>query len=67
MHSAMQELMKRWKSLMMKNHSIICQEFLCLKVIHQSYLKKVTKQISVCSLFLKYLCLKGYELIKKVL
>ena len=37
MHGAMQDWMKRQKSSVMKNHSIICQHFLRLKVIHQSY------------------------------
>ena len=36
-YGAMQELMKRQKSLMMKNHSIICQEFLHSNVINRSH------------------------------
>ena len=35
MYGALQELMKRQKSLMKKNYCIICQEFLHLNVIHQ--------------------------------
>ena len=37
MYDAMPELMKRQRILMLKNHNIICHEFLQLKVIHQSH------------------------------
>ena len=37
MYGAISELMKRQRILMLKNHNIICHEFLQLKVIHQSH------------------------------
>ena len=37
MYDAMPELMKRQRILMLKNHNIICHEFLQLNVIHQSH------------------------------
>ena len=61
----MQELMKRQKLLMLKNHGIICQDFLRLNVIYQSH----SQECILTDLFLfsasKYICLKAYEFIKK--
>ena len=65
LHGAMSELMKRQKCVMMKNHHIICSEYLQLKVIHQNHSPKGCQS----NLFLfevsHYLCLEGYYLIKK--
>ena len=64
-HGAMQELMKRQKTLMLKNNHEIAQQYMELQVINQD-LKAMRNQMEY---FLfnasSFLCLKGYELIKK--
>ena len=65
LHGAMSELMKLQKCLMMKNHHIICSEYLQLKVIHHNHSTKGCQS----NLFLfeasHCLCLEGYYFIKK--
>ena len=65
LHGAMSELMKRQKGLMMKNHHIICSEYLQLKVVHHNH----SPNGSQSNLFLfeaSYcLCMEGYYFINK--
>ena len=65
LHGAMSELMKRQNCLMMKNHHIICSEYLQLKVIHQNYSPKGCQSIFLLSQSFHYLCLEGDYLVKK--
>ena len=50
---------------MMKNHDIISQEILCLKIIHYSHSLEGDKSDLVLFTASKVLCLKGYEFVKK--
>ena len=43
MHGTTQELIKRYKSSMIKIYVIACQDFLCLKVIHQNHSQEGNK------------------------
>ena len=56
--------MKRQKSSVMKNHSIICQHFLRLKVIHQSSFPEGVQTDQFLFSASIYLGLKGYEFIE---
>ena len=58
MNDAMSELMKRQKSLMLKNHDIGCRELLQLSVIHQSYSPQGCQSNPFFSTS-NYLCLEG--------
>ena len=64
-HGAMQELMKRQKTLMLKNNHEIAQQYMKLQVINQDF--KAMRNQMECFLFKasSFLCLKGYALIKK--
>ena len=63
-HDTIQGLMKRHNSLTINNHSIICQEFLCLKLIHQSYYYEGNISNQLYSFLLNIYVLKGYAFIK---
>ena len=64
-HGAMQELIKCQKTLMLKNNHEIAQQYMELQVINQNF--KAMRNQMECFLFnaSSFLCLKGYELIKK--
>lgn len=65
MYGAMKELMKRRNSLMLKNHNIICREFLQFNVIYQSHFQQGSKTDQFLFSDFHYLCLEGYNFIKK--
>ena len=50
---------------MMKNHHMICSEYLQLKVIHQNHSPKGCQTNSFLFEASHYLCLEGYYFIKK--
>ena len=60
---AIQELMKRYKTLMIKHYNIICQKKLCLKIIQQSHSHEANKTDQFLFNGSPYLSLKGYEFI----
>ena len=64
-HGAMQELINRKKYLMLKNDHEIAQQYMELQFINQNF--KAMRNEMECYLFntSSFLCLKGYELIKK--
>ena len=64
-YGAMQKLTKRQKTLMLKNNHEIAQQYMELQVINQDF-KAMINQME-CFLFnaSSFLCLKGYERIKK--
>ena len=64
-HGAMKELMNRHKCLMLENNHEIAQQYMELQVINQDF--KAMRNKMECFLFhaSSFLCLNGYEFIKK--
>ena len=50
----------------MKNHNIICREFLQINVIHQSHSQQGSQTDQFLFLASKHLCLEGYNFILKI-
>ena len=61
----MQKLMKRQKTLMLKNNHEIAQQYMELQVINQDFKAKKNSMEFFLFNASSFLCLKGYELIKK--
>ena len=67
MHGVMDELMKRQKSLMLKNHNLIYHEFLQMNIIHQSHSPQGNQTNTFLFQASYFLCFKGFNIIKKVI